>query len=385
MVKIDSWINNNPFGFDYVSDSPLPFKVKYGNDIDKMTFEVLSYIQYAFAVLTGNPKVSFEEIMRITQAKTSLSKGLVGDAFGRTASSASLLDAKSKLEDALKSEKDSVKKSVYSNMISVIDYFVDYIDLKNSESYLNLLKRPTQKSLRSIFNHDENIRKYLITNIIARDLGFDPLFFDYIGQELFDKNTATGMYALHHKFRLRSWSIYTRDLLITSQVYHNVYDSMAVSEKDVEVVSQGIQMLIEIGLENYKKGIDPPITKNDILKVFLQLGGGKNQYVLTDGRTVIEWWEQGSTARTRVQSAHTFSDRLEGFNDRIKFLADNKKDYKAWIDHYYNKYAADWLSKHEVTLNMYESMSRNLNSKRLLHQYLHLEDINLIRELWKVW
>lgn len=106
---------------------------------------------------------------------------------------------------------------------------------------------------------------------------------------------------------------------------------------------------------------------------------------MADGRTVLEWWEQGSTHRKVLQSANSFSDRLDVFNDRIKFLADNNKDYKAWIDHYYNNFASDWISKFEITLNMYETMSRNLNSKRLLHLYLHLEDIDLIREKWKVW
>ena len=80
---------------------------------------------------------------------------LVRDSGGRTAPAISLKKTKLKLIEALNSETDTNKKSVYSNAILANDYYIDYLDQKHSESYLNSLKRPTLKSLRGIFNSDE--------------------------------------------------------------------------------------------------------------------------------------------------------------------------------------------------------------------------------------
>ena len=208
------------------------------------------------------------------------------------------------------------------------------------------------------------------------------MFFDFLDQSLFDKDSGTGLYALHHKEVLRSWSIYIRDFILTTGKYHGVYRSSSVSEKDAQIVQKGLEMLIEIGLDNYKKSVDPPITSADINAVFKTLGGG-SQYRLQDGRTVMEWWEHGSLSGG--QSTRTFADRLEAFNGRIKYLADNNKDYKKLIGYYYSAPSSGWFSNFDITLKMYESMSINLNSKVLLHLYLHLEDIDFIRDTWGVW
>ncbi|NVM20071.1 MAG: hypothetical protein HWN80_20400, partial [Candidatus Lokiarchaeota archaeon] len=110
----------------------------------------------------------------------------------------------------------------------------------------------------------------------------------------FDKNTGTGTYAIHHKDSQRSWSIYIKDLMITTNRYHGVYGSLHITTQDTDILLEGMGLLIELGIDRYKKGsANWEITEKDIESVFTRLGGG-SMYKISDGRTVLEWWKDGS-------------------------------------------------------------------------------------------
>ncbi|KKK44654.1 hypothetical protein LCGC14_0870390 [marine sediment metagenome] len=201
---------------------------------------------------------------------------------------------------------------------------------------------------------------------------------------LFDKDSNTGMYNIHHKDRTIPWSVYIRDLVITSVYYHPVYggSGTAISSGDSEILSEGLQMLKKLGADRYKKGqSDWAITIDDIKAVFTTLGGG-TLYTLVNGRTVIEQWQQGS--KSGVHPSRSFTQRLAEFNKRIRFLVDNNFDYEIWLNKFYSSNAPNWIIKGKIQLDQYEWMADKLGYTSVM-TYIHLEDLDFIQNTWGNW
>lgn len=378
--KIDKWIKSNPYDVDYFTPNTGGFENTYGPEVDDMTYDLMNYIWYTFAIYADNPKITFEKIKEIVGASSGFLGLVTKEDRGRLLNEETLKNVINELEGALLKESDTFKINLYKNTIFAINSYLDILAEKVKAHSITL--SPTQKSLRNLFSTDEYIRAYLITNLLSRDLGFDPLFFDWLGEELFDKDSSTGMYQIHHKDKSRYWSIYIRDVMIIDIRYHKLYDSAHISTHDTNILLEGMQRLIKLGAERYEKGLyDWKITDSDIEAIFAQLGGG-TQYKLSDGRTVLEWWMYGSSVASKVNTERTFSDRLEAFNERIEILTESGYDYEKLINELYPSNAPDWISKFKIQMDQYLWMANNL---RHLHYYVHLEDVNLVREMWGTW
>ena len=385
ICKIDRWVRSNPYDVNYFTLNTQGFDKIYSSEIDDMTCDLANYIWHIFAIYTDNPKISFDQIKDLTGAHISLHHAFNMEQSAHVILEPPLVAVIDKLQEILTHETDTHKKILYQNCILAIEAYLNILSGARKDFIFSALKRPTQKSLRNLFNVDEYIRAYLIMNLLSRGLGFDPLFFDWLGEDLFDKDPSTDTYSIHHKDPSRAWSIFIRDLLITRREYHGVYGSTRqVSLQDTNVLLQGLEMLIERGIDKYKNGVNPNnlITQRDIEEIFSILGGGQ-QYRLNDGRTVLEWWQQGSS--TGVQSQNTFKDRLVEFNKRIKYLVDLNHDYEALIDYLYPTYGPAWISKGRTQLDTYLYMMNHPHARRILHYYVHLEDIDYVRKTWGVW
>jgi len=226
---------------------------------------------------------------------------------------------------------------------------------------------------------DQYLRSYLFINSISKSLGFDPIFFDFIDESIIQSS----LYALHHINPYRPWSIYPIDIMLTSAQYHGTYPTTdpskpgIVSIQDTEVLLKGMQKLIEIGISNFKKGVAPTslITENDITNVL-------GRYILKDGRTVLQWWKQGSKTQ---QPATSFNDRLKKFNEGIHYLAANGQDYEMLVNYLYPKRGPNWISMGKLQMDTYLFMMRHPSARKQLHMYVHLEDIIYVRKTWGVW
>lgn len=170
--------------------------------------------------------------------------------------------------------------------------------------------------------------------------------------------------------------------MITNVRYHKIYDSNHISTQDTNMLLEGMTMLIELGADRYKKGIDNwRITDRDIERVFTQLGGG-SMFTLSDGRTVLEWWRDGSSIGTKVTTGISFSERLKEFNYRIESLVDANYDYEKWLNKFYkDTNLPDWIDKGKIQLDQYLWMVENL---RHLHYYVHMEDVDFLRDTWGI-
>ncbi|KKK41810.1 MAG: hypothetical protein Lokiarch_39830 [Candidatus Lokiarchaeum sp. GC14_75] len=189
--------------------------------------------------------------------------------------------------------------------------------------------------------------------------------------------------AMHHKDPSRYWSVNIKDLVILSKKFHGVFQGRTISTANSEVLSQGFQMLIERGIDNYKNGIDPAklITPQDVEQVFTILGGG-TPYALADGRTAYELWQFGSSSG--IQSKNSFSKRLVQFNKRIKFIVDNGFDYEKLINNLFPANGPGWISKGKSQLDDYLLMMNNPIARNMIPVYMDLSDIDLIIKLWNL-
>ncbi|NGX49978.1 MAG: hypothetical protein K940chlam5_01587, partial [Candidatus Anoxychlamydiales bacterium] len=379
LFLIDSWIKSNPYNEKYFNPSPTLYKNIFGSDIDAMTFDLLNYIWDAAVLYTDNPKIASRQITRAMRLKYPMGHGFLS---GQVPSVQALMDFKERLQEALNpssivySTMNDFKRNTFANTILAINAYLDILAEKRSVT--NKILRPTQQSLRRMFSSDEYLRSYLFMNVISRDLGFDPAYFGPVTES----DILAGLYALHHKDPTRMWSVFVRDIMLTSKIYHGAYPRLTspgrVSVQNTDVLLQGMNALIKQGINNYKKGVAVTdlVAENDIVAVF----GG---YTLNDGRTVLEWWKQGSL--TGVKPLLNFDRRLELFNKRIEYLAKNGQDYEKLITYLYPSLGPNWISKGKLQMDTYLFMMRHPNARRQLHYYVHLEDIDYVQDTWGVW
>lgn len=369
----------------YLSPSSMLYKRVYGSDIDNMKYNLLNTILYTMQLYTGNPKISLGVINELIQLRTGNSrKALVHAFMTDTEIGVKILeDIKDALQEALNPASktyygtEEFKKTAYENTILAIDAYLSILAQKRSIT--NKILRPTQKSLKNMFKKDKRLRSYLLMNLVSRDLGFDPIFFDAIDESLI----LNGKYALHHIDLTRSWSIYIKDLLLTSKKYHvNTYPRTRgvhqVTTQDTKVALQALQDLIELGLNNYKKSVATTdlVTEKDIKSV---LGGVK----LDDGRTLLEWWKNGNGKG--VKPTISFNDRITQLNDRIEYLASNGQDYEKLVIKFYPKLGPKWISEGKGQLIMYQFIKNHPYAKNQLYDYIPVEDISFVEDKWGAW
>ena len=84
----------------------------------------------------------------------------------------------------------------------------------------------------------------------------------------------------------------------------------------------------------------------------------------------------------KVKPDKQFSKRLERFNIKIKYLVDCDYSYEKWLGKFYSSNALGpngWISKGRIQMDQYIWMIERMIS---LHNFVHLEDVDLIREIW---
>ena len=128
----------------------------------------------------------------------------------------------------------------------------------------------------------------------------------------------------------------------------------------------------------YEKLSRALINEVDIKEDFTKLGGG-NMYIMSDGRTVLQWWKQGSLSG--VRQGKSFDRRLKSFNDKIKFKRENKVDSsKLFLEKYYKlAYDRFWATASKLA-NEYYYFSRIKGSD--ISKFLAIPDSDLMRRIF---
>ena len=387
---IDRWAKSNPMTTtvrdSYLSSSTYLIKRIYGSDIDDLTYDLLNDIWDTFSIYLDKPKLAFSDIdtaLGTAQSHTPISQAFRANLMigaGKLEAIVTLLEGVLNPASIKFWSFSSSERNKFSNTKLAINVYLDILAEKRSVT--NKILRPTQESLKSLFERDQHLRSYLFINLISRDHGFDPLFFDSVDES----SILASAYALHHIDSTRSWSVFIRDLLLTSGSYHGVYTSSQVSTQDTKVLSEGMHKLMELGKSRYQNGVHVAdiITEADIINVFTNLGGG-SLYILNDGRTVLEWWKSGSMGPGRVHSTRSFGDRLYEFNKRIAYVEDNNQNFEMLVNYLYPTLGPTWIVKGQSQIETYLFMKNHPYARKQVHYYVHLEDIDFIRNTWGVW
>jgi hypothetical protein len=382
---LDSFIERSPYEVNgkrgYKKGSCYVFKQVFGSDIDALTMGLIEKMIEGFSVYLG--KGSHMSILQgmdknrvITSKDLSAALKVFERALDRSSLSSKYWTLSNTQRRVLLNTKLAVK--VYSDILA------------EKRSPYNKILRPTEEGLRGLFEDDANLRAYLRINLIPRDVGFGPLFFDFVTET----DIMAGKYGLHHKERAKYWSVFIRDLLLANSYSHGVWSSRKFDDgQHADILQQGLQMLIERGTIRYQKGVEIPdlIDETDIEDVFTILGGG-TQYSIPvtnpatssdETRTVLEWWKHGSD--TGVKSSRSFQERLLEFNRRIAYLADNNPEMLVtWI---YPTIGPVWIDKGKDQMDVYLLMKNHPSvsvSEQVRKYYVHLEDVDLVRNNWGV-
>ncbi len=373
---VNIWMENNFFNSAHLAENSNWFLQKYGQDVQRRELALIDTIRDAFAYHENDPKITFEKIKALSGARRELPSALTTDDYTTT------IPDLNKIVSTLKNFNDDeyllnplAFTTIYESAIEQVYEFLDHRE-KSIKRYLLKKYRPSPSLLsrRSLFLNDEPIKAFDNLMLLGRDIGFDFIFFD----NLEDTDFIQGMNQImrHHRNPSSWWSLYVSGMMLTNRQYHGVYSGTEVSSKDSDVLLEGFQRLIKMGVSNKGSGTNGLISEADIKLVFSQLNNGVD-YTLADGRTVLEWWKQGSST---VSQSTSFQVRLSRFNDRVLYLRSGNT-IKQFIYHYYRTaYNRFW----EIGVEENENYVELLRMGKPISSYISIPDLLLMRKVFGV-
>lgn len=201
------------------------------------------------------------------------------------------------------------KLQFYDKTLEKIDEYLATRHLRLFEERL-VSRRGYDKNLWD----DDKIMSYHVITLLCRDLGFDPLAFQPLDPQLFDRDPSTGLFARHHLDSLRKFSVYLQEFLLTDSSTHREYDSHIPLE-DQQTLVRIIQSLFQ----NDGFGPSKEITAKYVVRTFLSNFGNP-----TTAKYYLEnYWQTGD-----------FQDDLKDFNDRKDKIKNG--EYEDFIEDEYN-------------------------------------------------
>ena len=300
----------NPWS-SYFTETPRRFGRLQPKSFLKLEHELKQSLVHAVSAFTEKDISSIKKLANaLKMSLPSLEKLL---SQGSTSTSVKdLLRAKTTIVSyILDASMTEEKLRFYDRALAKIDEYLATRHLRLFEEKI-VSKKGYDKSLW----HDDRILAYHVISLLCRDLGFDPLTFRPLSPQIFDRNSATGLFARHHLDTLKKFSVYLQHLLLTDSSTHRTYDSH-IDLEDQKILVKIINDLIQ----NDGSGPNKEITANDVEKAFLDnFGDPKKVKFYLDN-----YWDWQTP---------NFQKNLKDFNDRKKLIKNGK--YEEFIKNEYN-------------------------------------------------
>lgn len=299
----------NPWS-SYFTETPRRFGRLQPKSFLKLEHELKQSLAHAVSAFTEKDISSIEKLANALKMSYPSLERLLSQG-STSASVKDLLRAKttiiSYILDALMTEE---KLKFYDRALVKIDEYLATRHLRLFEEKI-VSKKGYDKNLW----HDDRILAYRVISLLCRDLGFDPLTFRPLNPQIFDKNSATGLFARHHLDTLKKFSVYLQHLCL--QIVVHIERTIVIDLKDQKILVKIINDLIQ----NDGSGPNKEITANDVEKAFLDnFGDPKKVKFCLDN-----YWEWKSI---------DFQDNLKDFNDRRDMIKNGK--YEKFIKNEYN-------------------------------------------------
>lgn len=380
-LEIDKWMSENPFSTLYLSEKSRFHVLKYGNDFQIKEFRVFESICKILYLKTGDPRFTKQSIKDVFGIEADLTTSLRKNDLILVFSDILNILVKSKEFQSL--EGDVSKRKAYVRQIRNIEQYIIYREKSEQAYYSQKYKSWPLQDLRKLFERDDYIMAFDVMMMLSRDLATEPVFFDDLDKSIFEEtNQKDESFARQHIDPKKFWSLYVSRMFLTTRTYHGTYPDILnrgagkISVFDQQVCAEGIKLLIDLGLKKKGSGPDRLISEVDIREVFTKLGRG-SLYTMSDGRTVLDWWKQGSP--TGLRQDKPFELRLKYFNEKIKFRRDNSD--QLFLQQFQGTaYDRFWKAALEEANNYY-ILSRIKNS-RDLSKFLSIPDSDLMRRIF---
>lgn len=173
---------------------------------------------------------------------------------------------------------------------------------------------------------------YKAWNVLTqlKDLfGTDPLSFESLDEQIFDKNSNTGLFEPHHMDPNHKESLALYDQILTNGDYHATYTTMPIASQ--KILKEGVRKLVQMGIEGKGSAKDGYINEDDIKKVFYgKVFSVKSRQTgqMEHNIPILSEYIVDSTGKKTIVSGpglwdYHFSDvdfkyKLIDFNDKIK-------------------------------------------------------------------
>jgi len=381
LMEVNKWVSENPFTIPYLKENSRFQTFKHGKNVHIKDYKVFESICRIYTIHEKSPSLSGANIKDLFTFAQTVNLPRTLRSGDRVLLISLLQEILEKTSEFKSLESDITVKEAYKREISIIEKYIIYRD-DALKAYINrkFIASPRLQDLRKFFERDPGVKAFDVMTLLSRDLATEPIFFDNLEESIF--NQAYTSFIRQHIDPKIFWSLYVSRMFLSTPKYHGVYPKIdgrgAITVIDQQVCLEGLHYLMEMGLNGFGHGKDGFITESDIIRVFTKLGGG-NMYTMTDGRTVLQWWKEGSSSGVRQQKS--FKERLQKFNDKIKFQRNNKDDLVKPFLKQFQKTAYDrFWDDATKEVNRYYLMSRVTSAK--LSKFLSIPDSDLMRRIF---
>lgn len=231
-------------------------------------------------------------------------------------------------------------------MVNELEFYRSHIALSESlKSGKELVMNAYQVK---VWKH-EMTKAYHVIYHLSRYLGFDPISFTPLDDNIFKGGEKAGGYKRHHFLALmfRQMSSHVDDVVLTSDDFH-------ISEYETPLRREGIDM--EIYIKQIMKSLVQLIEMRDANGNYIKIKEEHMRKMLYEnlgevaGEKVLEKWK----------GQPKFADSLKEFNDRR--LDTFKGDYKNFLNQKYgNAYSAYFWRVRRITFTKILATQSNLD------------------------
>lgn len=354
---IYNWRFSNPSGYthSYVTETPRRFGRLQDKSILKLEYELMQDLTHAVSAHSDKDTMPFKKVLRRLGIHSSTVEALL--VVGETSAKVrDLLKAKAVITSFIQDKSTTEQKlQYYTRALNKIEEYLAKRHLRLFEEKL-VSKKGYDKRLWD----DDRILAYHIISLLCRDLGFDPLTFQPLDSQLFDKSKSSGLFARHHPDIRRKFSVYLQDLLLTDNNRHKEYDAHIPLE-DQQTLVKVIQDLIQ----NDGTGPNREITAKDVVRAFLNNFKDPNA-----AKFYLEnYWQSGD-----------FQKNLKDFNERKTMI--EKGDFEDFIKTKYNIAYKRFFDSAMDILNSFTSLS-NYKGYRLSRVF-SIADIYYLKRVFNL-
>ncbi len=227
----------------------------------------------------------------------------------------------------------------YTDAISILNELDKKITIVETifkkATKLNKVYAPTYQSLW----YDSTYKAWNVLTQLQDLFGVDPLSFESLDDQIFDKNSKSGFFQPHHMDPASKASLALYDQILTNIDYHLTYRTMPIAQQ--KILKEGVRKLVQMGIDGKGSAKNGYINEKDIREVFAG---------------------QLFTVRSRKTGKMVYNVPI--ISEKTRFWQRNKQEIGLWDYHFSDVSFEDKLSGLNAKIDVFRKTLQNTGSRK---------------------